>query len=125
MDKKELAQFKKLLIAKKNEILSTLQKDGLKLTHPESSRHGDLADRSSVAIDTEINIQLKQTDAKLLKAIEKALERIEKGNYGICTECADEPLGLCETCPEISPVRLRAVPWTKVCVAVKDRQQSS
>lgn len=41
-----------------------------------------------------------------LKAIDAALERLKRGEYGICEEC-DEP---------ISEKRLKAVPWTRYCL---------
>lgn len=122
MKKTELAQYKKALLAKKAELEKSLGDNGLLASSPRTDGHGDLADRSAAAIEAEINMQLKQTDAKLLRAITEALERIENGSYGMCVECADEPQELCETCPEIPAPRLRAVPWTKVCAAVKDKQ---
>ena len=124
MKKTELAQYKKALLAKKADIEKTLGPDGLMAASPKTDGHGDLADRSAAAIEAEINLQLKQTDAKLLRAIIEALDRIENGSYGKCTECSAEPQNLCETCPEIPPARLRAVPWTKVCAAIKDKQYS-
>ena len=124
MKKTELAQYKKALLAKKADIEKTLGPDGLMAASPKTDGHGDLADRSAAAIEAEINLQLKQTDAKLLRAIIEALDRIENGSYGKCTECSTEPQNLCETCPEIPPARLRAVPWTKVCAAIKDKQYS-
>jgi DnaK suppressor protein len=124
MKKSELAQYKKALLAKKADIEKSLGTDGLMAASPKTDGHGDLADRSAAAIEAEISLQLKQTDAKLLRAINEALERIENGNYGICIECSVEPQNLCETCPEIPAARLRAVPWTKVCAAVKEKQYS-
>jgi DnaK suppressor protein len=124
MKKSELAQYKKALLAKKADIEKSLGTDGLMAASPKTDGHGDLADRSAAAIEAEINLQLKQTDAKLLRAINEALERIDNGSYGICTECSVEPQNLCETCPEIPAARLRAVPWTKVCAAVKEKQYS-
>lgn len=124
MKKSELAQYKKLLMDKKEEIERSLG-NGLMAGEAGTDGHGDIADISSAAIETEISMRLKQTDAKLLRAIKEALARIENGSYGICIECAYEPQNLCETCPEIPAARLRAVPWTKVCAAVKDKQYSS
>lgn len=125
MKKSDLAQYKKALLTKKADIEKALGEEGLLAAAPKTDGHGDLADRSAAAIEAEINLQLKQTDAKLLRAITEALERIDNGTYGICTECSHEPQQLCETCPEIPPARLRAVPWTKVCAAVKDKQYSA
>ena len=124
MKKSELAQYKKMLLEKKEAIEKAIG-NGLMAAEIETDNHGDIADVSSAAIETEISMRLKQTDAKLLRAIKEALGRIETGSYGICIECAYEPQNLCDSCPEIPAARLRAVPWTKVCAAVKDKQYSN
>jgi RNA polymerase-binding protein DksA len=59
-----------------------------------------------------IQLKLKQTDAKILQAIEEALLRLEKGTYGICRDCG-EP---------IARARLEAIPWTRVCITCKQKQ---
>ena len=61
-----------------------------------------------------IQLKLKQTDAKILQAIEEALTRIDKGVYGICRDCG-EP---------IAPARLNAIPWTRVCIKCKEKQNA-
>ena len=48
-------------------------------------------------------------------AIEEAIHRIEHSTYGICMECENE----------IAPARLEAVPWTRVCIECKAKQQQS
>lgn len=121
MRKSDLSRYKKLLLAKKAELEKSLE-GGLLASSPSTDGHGDFADISSAATEAEISMRLKQTDAKLLRAINEALARIENGTYGICVECADEPQELCDTCPEIPAARLNAVPWTNVCVAVKEKQ---
>ena len=59
-------------------------------------------------------LRLKQTDAKILQAIDEALVRIEKGTYGICRDCG-EP---------IAEARLNAIPWTRVCITCKEKQKA-
>ena len=54
-----------------------------------NSRQGDLADQASGNNEVHIQLKLKQTDAKILQAIEEALCRIEKGTYGICRDCGE------------------------------------
>jgi DnaK suppressor protein len=121
MKKSDLSRYKKLLLEKKAQLERSLE--GKLLSNDSTTDgHGDFADISSAASEAEISMRLKQTDAKLLRAINEALARIEDGTYGICIECADEPQDLCESCPEIPGARLKAVPWTKVCVAVKEKQ---
>jgi DnaK suppressor protein len=121
MKKSDLARYKKLLLEKKAELEKALE-GGLRSADPNTDGHGDFADVSYAATEVEISMRLKQTDAKLLRAINEALDRIDNGTYGICIECMDTPQDLCESCPEIPAARLKAVPWTKVCVAVKEKQ---
>jgi DnaK suppressor protein len=111
MKKSELAQYKKALLDKKAEIEKSVR-NGLLPGSPGTDGHGDFADRSAAANEQEISIQLKQTDSKLLRAIDDALNRVAAGTFGICIDCDEE----------IPAARLKAVPWTKVCVSCKEQQ---
>ena len=64
--------------------------------------------------DAATQIRLHQTDGKLLRAIEDALIRIRRENFGICAECGQP----------ISKARLEAVPWARRCRDCKERQDS-
>ena len=77
-----------------------------------SSRQGDLADQANGNNEVHIQLKLKQTDAKILQAIEEALGRIEQGTYGVCRDCG-EPVAV---------ARLNAIPWTRVCITCKENQ---
>ena len=69
-----------------------------------NTRQGDLADQASGNNEVHIQLKLKQTDAKILQAIEEALFRMEKGTYGICRDCG-EPIAPAAT--ERDPVDAR------------------
>lgn len=105
--------YKGALLRKREEILSDR---GAKLTTSmdNNTRQGDMADQASGNNEVHIQLKLKQTDAKILKAIQEALLRIERGTYGVCRDCG-EP---------IAPARLNAIPWTRVCITCKEKQQS-
>ncbi len=77
-----------------------------------SGRQGDMADQATGNNEVHIQLKLKQTDAKILQAIEEALGRLDDGSYGMCRDC--------ETA--IAPARLAAIPWTRVCIACKEKQ---
>jgi len=79
-----------------------------------TQRQGDLADQATGNNEVHIQLKLKQTDAKILQAIEEALERIQKGTYGVCRDCG-EP---------IAEARLNAIPWTRVCITCKEKQKA-
>ena len=108
-------KLKEVLLRKRGEILAA--STGTRPL-PESadvnSRQGDLADQASGNNEVHIALKLKQTDAKILQAIEEALVRMEKGTYGICRDCGDP----------IAAARLQAIPWTRVCISCKQKQNS-
>jgi DnaK suppressor protein len=88
-----------------------------------ASRDGIVIERSSDALDDvqrsaerEYAISNLDRDWQTLKEIDAALSRIDDGSYGICTRCEEE----------ISPKRLRAIPWAALCISCqehKDRQR--
>ena len=115
IDETLLASLKEVLLRKRSEILAaSTGTRPLPASMDVNSRQGDLADQASGNNEVHIQLKLKQTDAKILQAIEEALYRMEKGGYGICRDCGDP----------ISPARLEAIPWTRVCIECKQKQSS-
>ena len=112
MQTTELKHYKDILEKKKEELLAATPAR-TPASEP-GSKSGDWIDQSSQESDLHVRLALKQTDSKLLRAIEEAIHRIEAGTYGICTECENE----------IAANRLEAVPWTRVCIECKEKQQS-
>ena len=110
----ELEVYKEALLRKRAEILSGGGIKPLQTSMENNSRQGDLADQATGNNEVHIQLKLKQTDAKILQAIEEALWRMEKGTYGVCRDC-EEPIA--------SP-RLNAIPWTRVCITCKEKQSA-
>lgn len=111
MDKRQLQHHKKILLKKREELLESIKRNPFREEGLEA-RKGDLADLSDRNSNNVINIHLKETEAKLIRAIDEALLRLENGKYGICTTCGKE----------ISKARLEAVPWTRLCISCKEKQ---
>ena len=110
-----LSALKETLLRKRAEILAaSTGTRPLPASADVNSRQGDLADQASGNNEVHIQLKLKQTDAKILQAIEEALWRIEKGTYGVCRDCG-EP---------IAEPRLNAIPWTRVCITCKEKQSA-
>ncbi len=110
----EQLRYKRLLLAKRDEI-SVAQGDRRTLVPPASVPDGDLLESASADMEAELRISLRQTDGRLLQAIDDALLRISVGKFGVCEACKYP----------ISKVRLEAVPWTRLCRDCKERQQSA
>ncbi len=110
MNKRDLKKFRAVLEQKRDAIINSVKKPHW--DNMENTRHGDFVDQASDDNEVHVNIRLLQTDAKLLRAIEAAIARIDNGVFGVCTNCEEE----------ISIARLNAVPWTSVCIACKEKK---
>src|SRR5690349_14281845 len=107
--------YKEALLRKRGEIYSSGGAvKPLQASMDVNSRQGDLADQASGNNEVHIQLKLKQTDAKILQAIEDALYRIDDGSYGVCRDCG-EP---------IAAARLNAIPWTRSCITCKEKQKA-
>jgi DnaK suppressor protein len=106
--------YKEALLKKRGDILGSGGIKPLQASMENNTRQGDMADQASGNNEVHIQLKLKQTDAKILQAIEEALRRIDTGTYGICRDCG-EP---------IAPARLNAIPWTRVCITCKEKQNT-
>jgi DnaK suppressor protein len=75
---------------------------------------GDDGDRSQQSEQEWLFLSQNRAHARELALIEKALQRVKDGRYGICSICA-EP---------ISARRLQAIPWAACCIDCQDGRQS-
>jgi DnaK suppressor protein len=110
----DMQTYRDALIRKRVEILETGGIKPLQASMENNTRQGDMADQASGNNEVHIQLKLKQTDAKILQAIEEALQRMDRGTYGICRDCG-EP---------IAGARLNAIPWTRVCIVCKEKQNT-
>jgi DnaK suppressor protein len=106
--------YKENLLRKQAEILAEREGKSLSTPMDNNTRQGDMADQASGTNEVHIQLKLKQTDAKILQAIEEALERLDSGSYGLCRDCGED----------IAAARLNAIPWTRVCIGCKEKQKS-
>jgi DnaK suppressor protein len=73
----------------------------------------DQADAGAKTFEREQEIALTHNARELLAQSERALSRIDAGNYGTCESCG-EPIG---------KARLQAFPRATLCVACKQREE--
>jgi len=110
MKQTDVSQFRKLLTAKRDELLSM------------SDRREDLwIVQSNEQIETvqlagqrEFAARTLEREAKTLTQIEAALKRIADGEFGICLDCEEE----------IAPKRLAAVPTARYCLHCQELHHS-
>jgi len=63
--------------------------------------------------DEVLQALIKEGESELLQ-IHQALERIEEGTYGECVACGEE----------IPPGRLKAMPYSTLCIRCAEKQQA-
>jgi DnaK suppressor protein len=110
-----LAELEKELRAKRDELRAHLRR-----------HQSEVADRSGVLIPDDMGAlanedflqdmtrEALERERQLLREVEAALERMQRGDYGICESCGEE----------ISPRRLQALPWARYCLRCAEQIQS-
>ena len=129
--KKELEQFRVIILDKRDEILEQLQNLKEQMLDPTTGEYINenspyslhMAEQGTDAMEREKTFLYAQRENKFLGYLEDALKRIDSGTYGICVECIEEPQHLCPTCPLIPKERLEAVPHSQLCLPMKQKQE--
>ena len=113
MKKKDLDRFKKMMQERKVEILEQVKDTKEQGMGVDAAELADEVDLASSEWDQSMNLRLRDRERVLLKKIEIALEKMEKGEFGICEECGEE----------IGMKRLEARPVTELCIQCKEEQE--
>ncbi|MBN1154090.1 TraR/DksA C4-type zinc finger protein [candidate division KSB1 bacterium] len=121
MNSKDLENFRKLLLEKREELLEDIgQHHDLSLKESVKDSAGTdatysthMADQGTDAQEREKAFYIASRDEKYLRNIDAALDRIENGTFGICLSCGEE----------IPKERLEAVPITQHCIACKEKNK--
>ncbi len=109
MEGEKLAEIREQLLQMREEILTeakrfyaesqTLGKDGVP----------DIGDMSSNSYNQEVLMNLSNAQQGRVRDIDAALERVDKGVYGLCQRCEEE----------ISPKRMEVRPFSRYCIDCK------
>ncbi|MCM8795608.1 MAG: TraR/DksA family transcriptional regulator [Candidatus Omnitrophica bacterium] len=122
-NKKELMEFKKIILKRKEEILEEikhLSEETLKKSPKDAA--GDIsgytyhmADVATDTYDREFSLGLASNERELLYELDDALKKIEDGTFGICEECKTL----------ITKNRLKAIPFARLCVRCQQKKEKS
>jgi DnaK suppressor protein len=124
ISKRERDRMKKLLLARRAEILMDLDGNEQEIDTLQDPKADDL-DRAVEAGAMELLVALGDTERRELEEITLAIEKLDNGTYGHCEACLDTELGLCPTCPFIPKMRLEALPTARLCVACQEAQEQN
>lgn len=114
MKKDFIEKQKKKLIASKNEIMESLAGRNDQLSNlVADNEKGDEADIASDTIDRALLNSLGEADQNRLLMIDRALDRITQGTYGICLMCGKE----------IAEERLESIPSAALCIDCQTKEE--
>ncbi|HSB52485.1 MAG TPA: RNA polymerase-binding protein DksA [Dissulfurispiraceae bacterium] len=107
----KILEIRKKLMQQREALLAEA---GVKLNSPsDETVFPELGDQASAEINRNFMLRLRERERKLIKKIDKAIERIDSGSYGICEACSQE----------ITIKRLEARPVTTLCIECKTEQE--
>lgn len=113
MKKRELSRFRKLLDEQRDEILKKARKTLAEESAIDVDALPDEIDFASFESTQSLIFRLRDREKFLLKKIDKSLQKIESGEFGVCEECGED----------IPARRLEARPVTTMCVRCKEEQE--
>jgi DnaK suppressor protein len=100
--------YRTLLLEKRNELLASAKSQPEALaTSVQSPDDVEVAVRT---LEQDVTAMTANLRSRMLREIDRALERVTKGTYGVCEGCGED----------ISAGRLKAIPWALYCVTCQE-----
>ena len=104
--KDEILRIRDVLLVRRDALRRALSGDLSLLSELRNQGTGDVIDAALDSAQGEINSQLAEVESRELGSIEKALEQMRDGSYGLCEHC-DKKIPL---------ARLKALPYATTCI---------
>ena len=115
---KELKEFKNYILDKRKKVVNEIgqskkrAEDMLKNDTTNAIYSSHMADAGSDLVEMEKAYYFVERESKFLKYLNRALDMIDEGTFGICVKCKEL----------INKERLMEVPHTKSCFACKSKR---
>ena len=110
MNAKQLDYFRTKLVTWRDELIEE-SRETINNLQQEVRDVGDEAERATRETENSLELRTRDRYRKLINKINKALVRIEEGDYGYCTETGEE----------IGIKRLEARPIATLCLDAQER----
>ena len=110
MDKKRIDRFKKLLVARREELLRSIAQTQEEGRTMQQSYGPDEGDRANSSLDKELLFHQTTHARECGVDCPQQAARISDGTFGQCMVCDEE----------IGAKRLEALPWTRYCIACQE-----
>jgi DnaK suppressor protein len=111
--KEKVEGFRKLLTARREALAADLRQTTSNLVNDDAV-YSDAIDQASADIDKSFALSMKNRERNTLGQIDEALKRIDAGTFDTCERCEES----------ISEARLKAFPFTTLCIDCKSELES-
>jgi DnaK suppressor protein len=113
LKKNEIEQFRKRLEEMRRQLLRAIEGTKQEVTSPDESKgySQHSADEGTDDFVKNVNLEVTSKEVNLLKQIDRALEKIVEGTYGICDISGEE----------IPFKRLEAIPYATMTVKAQEK----
>ena len=110
--KDSILKMRHILITRRDALRRALAGDLSLLKEMRQQSGGDVVDAALDSAQDEINSQLAEVESRELASIDKALEQMGEGTYGICEGCGQK----------IPLARLNALPYATTWPSISTRE---
>jgi DnaK suppressor protein len=111
---KRKKMLEEMLLSKRKELKQQIESHmDAQADTPVGNAVLDVGDQSVQNHETDLDLSLLEMKNQVLKEIEEAIIKLGEDRYGVCEQCGNE----------ISPARLKAVPFARYCIACKEQQE--
>ena len=100
--------YRSLLLKKREELLASTRSEPEALSA--SVQSPDAVEFAVRTVEQDVTVVTANLRSGMLKEIERALARCAGGTYGVCEACGED----------VSPLRLKAIPWARYCVTCQE-----
>ena len=105
MNKIKLNQFRSQLKSIRFELLGDVKKSNQHVKESETGQIADISDHAARTYNRQLEGELDEQEWQKLKQVDVAIEKIAKGEFGVCSQCEDS----------IPEARLEVVLFTEFC----------
>ena len=82
-------------------------------SHLSALHSSDSEEQAQERENDDVLVAIKQESSAEIREIKRALQRIDEGDYGICSSCQED----------ISPARLAALPYATLCINCAEKKE--
>ena len=115
----DVERFKELLVEERRRVLDAIEylhkanPGSIEEETEDETLDNHIAETATATLDREIDYTLEENSEHVLKAIDRALAKVETGTFGICETCGQP----------IAEERLLAIPYATQCIDCKRREE--